>query len=466
MGGLVKSIFGGGGKTGIAGTGRFKGQSREIDRGAFNIGRAEEFRQKSAREEDRARGRSLKAERDRADFISDLQKQARGEGPSLAEAQLKAATDRNLAQQLAAAQTQRGGSASARQRNLARSQAESGRELAQQSAQARLQEQQQAQQQLGEQISQEQQLADQLTQQYIAQGFTIEQARQQALADFEKLATQQTLGIQQINLGGAQSAAKNRAGLFGGALSAIGASDVKSKKNIKKAKSQDIDDILKKGKEKNQENFQNQEKADDDKKKKLGALKLAAAFLSDEKSKKNKKKLSKEEVVAKNMATIKSYKKSDEEKKERRKKKKEEIQKDIADSFDGKGHQIIGKKIGEGLKHVFSDKNMKKDMESYSDSDMKDALQPKKLKKDFLDKLKGYTYEYKNKYKSDPRAGDGRHMSVMAQDLEKAGPIGKSMVEEDYSGLKLVNYAKGYGAILAAQAMLNDRLNKLEKKKK
>ena len=53
----------------------------------------------------------------------------------------------------------------------------------------------------------------------------------------------------------------------------------------------------------------------------------------------------------------------------------------------------------------------------------------------------------------------------MAQDLEKAGPVGKSMVEDTPMG-KLVNYGKGFGAVLAAQAHLNQRLKALESKKK
>lgn len=76
----------------------------------------------------------------------------------------------------------------------------------------------------------------------------------------------------------------------------------------------------------------------------------------------------------------------------------------------------------------------------------------------FLDALKSYTYEYKDK-----KNGNGKHVSVMAQDLEKAGPIGKSMVENTNEG-KMVNYGKGFGAMLAAQAELNERLKNIEQK--
>ena len=83
----------------------------------------------------------------------------------------------------------------------------------------------------------------------------------------------------------------------------------------------------------------------------------------------------------------------------------------------------------------------------------------------FLDALKPNSYEYKDKFKKNSLAGEGRFLGVMAQDLEKAGPVGKSMVEDTPMG-KLVNYGKGFGAVLAAQAHLNQRLKALESKKK
>lgn len=83
--------------------------------------------------------------------------------------------------------------------------------------------------------------------------------------------------------------------------------------------------------------------------------------------------------------------------------------------------------------------------------------------KSFLDKLQAYSYEYKKGAKDMEGAGEGRHLSVMAQDLEKAGPVGKSMVEQDENGNKVVDYGKGFGAILASQAQLNERLSQIEK---
>jgi len=82
--------------------------------------------------------------------------------------------------------------------------------------------------------------------------------------------------------------------------------------------------------------------------------------------------------------------------------------------------------------------------------------------KDFLDKLTAYSYEYKNSVKNNSKAGSGKHLSVMAQDLEKAGPVGQQMVKENSQGIKEVDYAKGFAAMLASQVALNERLKKIE----
>lgn len=74
-----------------------------------------------------------------ADVLKQMGEAALGRGPSLAEAQLKQAQDRNLAQQLAATQSRPGGGALA-QRSLLQNMASSGRDLAQQSAIERLRE--------------------------------------------------------------------------------------------------------------------------------------------------------------------------------------------------------------------------------------------------------------------------------------------------------------------------------------
>jgi hypothetical protein len=99
---------------------------------------------------------------------------------------------------------------------------------------------------------------------------------------------------------------------------------------------------------------------------------------------------------------------------------------------------------------MFSDENNKKD------------IKPAKGKiNNFLDGLEASSYKYKEKTKNNPQAGEGEHVSVMAQDLEKT-KMGKQMVMDTKDG-KVVDYGKGFGAILAAQVELNKRLKALEK---
>lgn len=96
-----------------------------------------------------------------------------------------------------------------------------------------------------------------------------------------------------------------------------------------------------------------------------------------------------------------------------------------------------------------SDERAKKDIKP-GDRDMKS----------FLDALAPHTYEYKRK--SD---GEGPHTSVMAQELEKT-PMGARMVKAAPDGTKQVDYGEGLATMTAAMAYLNDRLNTIESGKK
>lgn len=93
---------------------------------------------------------------------------------------------------------------------------------------------------------------------------------------------------------------------------------------------------------------------------------------------------------------------------------------------------------------------------------MSDRNAKKKIKrsKKELDKLmnnlKAYSYDYK-----DEKNGKGKHISVMAQDLEKS-TLGKLMVSKNEEGTKIVNYGKGLASMLAGVARLNERINELE----
>ena len=307
-----------------------------------------------------------------------LEDRATGAAPSLAAAQLKAATNRSLAQQLAASQAQRGGSSAARERNLMKSQGQARREVAESSAVAAIQEQQAAEQALAQQLQ-----AQRTTDINLADS---DRAAAQAL---QQLRVSQDTGIQQLNQQ-AIDASKGRRNQFiqsiGQGATAIAASDENSKKNIKKD-----------GEEKEDSNL----------------MKFAKGFYG---IKNKEKKESNATKAAKNL-----------------------------------------KKIAEPIMKRFSDEDMKQNIKK----DKKEEFSSKS----FLDALQSYTYEYKDEHKSRPEAGEGKRLSVMAQDLEKAGPVGRSMVMNTPQG-KVVDYGRGFGAILAAQAELNKRLKDVEKKKK
>ena len=105
--------------------------------------------------------------------------------------------------------------------------------------------------------------------------------------------------------------------------------------------------------------------------------------------------------------------------------------------------------ISSGLQNLFgSDKKLKKNIKPAD----------KKIQK-FLDNLKPYSYDYKDKER-----GEGEHLGIMAQDLEKSD-LGKEGIEELPSG-KHVNFAKLAGTLIASNGQLNERIKKLEKDRK
>lgn len=79
----------------------------------------------------------------------------------------------------------------------------------------------------------------------------------------------------------------------------------------------------------------------------------------------------------------------------------------------------------------------------------------------FLDALSAHKYEYKDSHKNPATGGgEGIYVSPMAQELEKT-KLGKDMVRDTPTG-KVVDYGKGFGAMLAALADTNQRLKRLE----
>jgi hypothetical protein len=85
--------------------------------------------------------------------------------------------------------------------------------------------------------------------------------------------------------------------------------------------------------------------------------------------------------------------------------------------------------------------------------------------REMMGELRPYEYSYKPRAQAFG-APPGRHVSVMADDLERS-PLGAEMVGRDpASGYKTVDYLRGLPAMLAGIADLNGRLQRLEKGRK
>lgn len=317
-------------------------------------------------------------------FLEQLRARSTGQAPSLAEAQMKSAQDRNLAQQVAAITAQRGGNNAATQRQLLNSQAAQGQQLAGQAAQARLQEINEAQGLYGNAMqgarSQDIQLA-QMLQQQAAQ----RQAEQSGLSR-DMYGNQIKIGTGALE-GRAQSVA-------------------------------------------NQSNILDAQRA-----KQIGAWTNTAVGAAEVGSDVAKMMMgvpptpsTKQTPIADSTSLNSELKNSSGQ---------------YAFDVDP---SLIPKKGGG------SDERLKKDVSS-ADKDIKE----------FLDKLSSKKFEYKDS--SYPTATEGKRVGIMAQDLEKTD-MGKMMVKKDENGMRVISPdAGGFGAILAAQASLNKRLEELEKKK-
>ena len=94
-----------------------------------------------------------------------------------------------------------------------------------------------------------------------------------------------------------------------------------------------------------------------------------------------------------------------------------------------------------------------------SDENLKENIKDTEGKaRDFIEVISPKLYDYK-----DEKFGKGEHIGILAQDLEKS-ELGKSMVMDTPEG-KMVDFGKGFGAVLAAVAEINEKLAQLEKKK-
>jgi len=411
-----KSGLGTGDIQGTLGLTGFDTKGRKISGAGFQVKDLEKKKEKLAGVEKEAQDRESTSLQQRQDLIKRLEAQSKGEGPSLAKAQLKAATDRNLAQQLGAAGAQRGGSASSRQRQLARAQAAGGRDVAQQAAVARMAEQQNAQQLLASEVGDELALASQLRGKYLQLGFNIDEADQAARRELESLAAGHAIQSSRLGLQAFEGESQRRQAFNKDLVSGIGTavmSDERQKKKITRVKNKDLVKKLR-------------TMSSEDEKKNISKLDSFADYNSSDESK-SLDTFSK--IVSQDVSIPKPIR-------ERK------------DSNNGESSKPSPEMIAALTKA--SDEKVKKNKKDFNP-------------KGFLDKLKAYSYEYKNPELKG--AGEGTHVSVMAQDLEKAGPVGKSMVVQNEQGIKMVDYGKGFGAILAAQTHLNERLNALETKK-
>jgi hypothetical protein len=112
-------------------------------------------------------------------------------------------------------------------------------------------------------------------------------------------------------------------------------------------------------------------------------------------------------------------------------------------------NQMLGTAIGAGATAYSGGANKASDERGKKDIHEMDSS-------DFLDKITGYKYKYKDPEKN----GEGDNFGPMAQDLEKSD-IGKSMVSDTPDG-KMVDTNKAAMAALGVIADLHERIKKME----
>jgi len=404
VGKAVKSI---GGALGIGGGGGGGSAGPRLDTSIFQRQKEIDERTKQAR--DASLG-----------LITDLQKQSRGEGPSLATEQLKSATSRSLAQTLAAAAAQRGGSPALTQRNILMAKSAGDRQIAEQGALARMQEQQAAQNQLAN-LAQGQQASDlsQVMQpaQLAAQGeemrFSADVARRnavkaqqnqllgQALSTGASAAMMMSDETQKVSLDSMGPGAMTQAE-FAKALAQKMGPGAATPNDLYRAQIGDGDSRF---------------------------SKLVAKFQMKPENNVSLPSIG-PEMFMKKPVTLSPENKA--------------IISDAAATNNMSASPEL-------LSSLFnSDENNKKQV-----------VDPKSDVNKFLDALQARSYAYKDTSK--PGTAPGKRYGIMAQDLEKS-EMGKSLVRETPVG-KMVDTVQGFGAVLAAQAEMNKRLKKLEKGK-
>lgn len=442
-----KKLLGGREDSGILGTGQFRSKEYQIKDNAFNSEATNTRQQQFANAllgNNRSAPTMSAATIDQKDanewqgrqrsLANALQAQMEGRGgPSLAEMQMQRGLNQSLANANAQAASMRGVNPALALRQTQNAAMNAQQQNVGETAMLRAQEQQAARQQFGDlSTSARTQSADMAKSQaelqqaaatnnqraaldqanmndarerFLREGqMTMDERSRQANIERERMKSQQSVGYNQINSGAYQSAAQNRAGLGGGIAGGI-----------------------------------------------------AAVLASDERLKTDATK------VSFNSPADSTFKPKIEESKPETdtfeptreaasQKTKDDILKYMSSKSSESGNKDGFNKMGQGMGQAaaaaavaLSDGNAKTDKSGGNGK-----------VNEFLNALQAYTY----KYKEPEKFGQGQQLGVMAQDLEKSD-IGKSMVMDTPEG-KMVDYAKGAGAMLASQAMLNERLQKLE----
>lgn len=239
-------LFGDARQPGFLGTGQYRAPGYSVDPNAAVIPNAAATRHvldagamMSARREAPtiATGPQDQFRAQQAGLAGALVAQANGQGPSLAQGQLRSATDRNLAQAMAVGQAL-GANNPGALREIGNQRAAISQQAAADSSQLALQEQMQARNQLGQvlagargqdiglasgqaQLSQQQQeVNDQMVRFYTSAGMSLDQAQQQAALELERLRQGGALQQQQIDAGAYSDAAHRAIG--GNLLSGLG----------------------------------------------------------------------------------------------------------------------------------------------------------------------------------------------------------------------------------------------------
>lgn len=405
--------------------------------------------------------------------INALQQQAAGQGPSVAAEQAQASSQAAIAGQMATAASQRGSSNASLGMRAAQTQAAANQQqTAQTAVQGRTQEELNAQAQLGQNINnlqgQDTSLAENqaglqqqtnLSNQSAANsmnlaGAQLGQQNQQFNASNNLSAAQQNAALQeQTNLANQQmqgqyglqqgsfnqqtnssnlAASLNQEGMNNSMVSSLYGQAGSLYGNVAATNLNAANSVAGEQAGMMQQNQEANEYADNTTLQVVGAGMQAMGGMSDEDAKENIEEEDGLSQLDSTENTIASNDRSDEAASAASTKK----------SLSGGGGGMMS-----GMMSSMSDEDDKEDI-GEEDDFHRQSLQ------DFLDKLKAYSWEYKDK-----ENGKGRFTGVMAQDLEKS-PLGKQAVIETPKG-KMVDFGRLGSINLAAAAMVNKEVRQL-----